>query len=100
MPEEDSASHIHFCADFALEMVGYNVSGIPHWEYLDSKGESKGKLIGNLPPEVLQANAAALSGEQGNNRSLPYVREEGLASPVQDPSLGGNESSTLPRDHS
>lgn len=84
---------------WAEEMAEYKVDGIPHWEYLDSRGNPKGFVVGNLPKEILDANASALSRD-GDAAALPYVREIRSASRLGD----GNPDETpkgsdMPRAH-
>merc|ERR1712003_184853 len=73
---------------WAEEVAEYRVGGIPHWEYLDTRGNSKGFVVGNLPKEILDANAEALS-EGGDQAALPYVRKVFASSPLQDPQASG-----------
>ena len=81
---------------WAEEVAEYRVGGIPHWEYLDSRGNSKGFVVGNLPKEILEANANALS--KGDDTSaLPYVRKVFASSPIQENLAQPDQ--TQPRDH-
>jgi thiol-disulfide isomerase/thioredoxin len=82
---------------WAEEVAEYRVGGIPHWEYLDTEGNSKGFVVGNLPKEILDANAEALSSQA----ALPYVRKVFASSPLQDPQASGatERRDAQPRDH-
>ncbi len=86
---------------WAEEVAQYGVGGIPHWEYLDSQGRSKGFVVGNVPKEVLSANADALSAG-GDDANLPYVRKVAASSqiPLQAPDITVQQGDgSRPRDH-
>ena len=81
---------------WAEEVAEYHVDGIPHWEYLNARGEPKGFVVGNLPKEILEANARSL-GAAGD---LPYARQiGGSASRIGDGPSKDETRDAMPRDH-
>ncbi|WZN61645.1 thioredoxin-like protein [Chloropicon roscoffensis] len=88
---------------WAEEVSEYRVDGIPHWEYLSSRGQAKGFVVGNLPREILDANASALA----EDLDLPYAREMRSASSVSERAEATQDQGaqrqaaggTMPRDH-
>ena len=55
------------------EMLKYHVDGIPHFLFLDKKGETIGQAIGNQPHTIMEINLKALV--RGN--ALPYAKTKG-----------------------
>ncbi|WP_036028220.1 thioredoxin family protein [Leptolyngbya sp. PCC 6406] len=63
------------------EMLSYRVDGIPHFVYLDDRGETVSMAIGEQPQTILSSNLdALLSGE-----SLPYEQHTGRTSELETP---------------
>ena len=59
---------------WAEELQAFDIDGIPHFEFLDAAGQSRGSIIGKLPAEVLEADAAALA-DPARRAPLPYLRK-------------------------
>ncbi|CCH67524.1 thioredoxin-like protein [Richelia intracellularis HH01] len=55
------------------EMLKYRVDGIPHFLFLDKKGETIGQSVGNQPHTIMERNLQALV----KGDSLPYVKNNG-----------------------
>ncbi len=76
------------------EMLSYRVDGIPHFVFLNNKGEDQGQAIGEIPKTLLAENLDALIA--GN--ALPYARAQGQVSELEAPT-GVSGSSDDPRSH-
>lgn len=55
------------------EMLKYHVDGIPHFLFLDKKGETIGQAIGNQPHTIMEINLQALV----RGDALPYAKTKG-----------------------
>lgn len=56
------------------ELDEFGVEGIPHFAFLDRKGNEEGNIVGRLPRQYLLENVAALaSGES----SVPHTQVVG-----------------------
>lgn len=76
------------------EVMRYRVDGIPHFVFLNDKGESIAEAIGEQPRTIMQANLDALIA----NSSLPYATSTGQTSALN--SLGmPSTNNTDPRSH-
>jgi thiol-disulfide isomerase/thioredoxin len=64
------------------EMLHYQVEAIPHFTFLDIKGEPIASTIGEQPRPIMTANLQALAVAE----PLPYVQQRGRISQVE-PSL-------------
>ncbi|MEM9538827.1 MAG: thioredoxin family protein [Cyanobacteria bacterium P01_E01_bin.42] len=58
------------------EILRYRVDGIPHFVYLDARGEVVGESLGEQPRSILEADINALVA----NSALPYARATGKVS--------------------
>lgn len=76
------------------ELDEFGVEGIPHFAFLDKKGDEEGNVVGRLPRQYLLENVDALArGEE----SIPHARvvgqftraEERKVHPVSDPRSHG-----------
>ena len=76
------------------EIMHYRVDGIPHFVYLDAKGEALGQAIGKIPHAIIEENLIALADSQ----ELPHLQSTGQASAVS-ATTALPESSTDPRSH-
>lgn len=43
------------------ELDEFGVEGIPHFAFLDKKGNEEGNIVGRLPPNILRENVMAMS---------------------------------------
>ena len=77
------------------EMLHYRVDGIPHFVYLDGKGETVGTVIGEQPKVVMAENLDALIAQS----SLPYAQLAGRTSDVEGPLDSGSNRPDDPRSH-
>ena len=73
------------------ELTQYRVNGIPHFEFLDGRGQSLGTAIGEQPKSILASNLTALRDEQ----PLAVANRSGQTSSFEAP-IG---DSTQPRSH-
>lgn len=78
------------------ELMKYRVDGIPHFVFLNPKGEDIGQTIGEVPRNILAANLEALIA--GN--PLPYAKANGQKSAFEKQVLPTKNSSSDPRNHS
>jgi thiol-disulfide isomerase/thioredoxin len=58
------------------EMMSYKVDGIPHFVFLDKKGEAIASTIGEQPRPVMAGNIEAMI----NGAPLPYLQSRGRRS--------------------
>lgn len=56
------------------ELDEFGVEGIPHFAFLDGKGNEEGNVVGRLPRQYLLENVAALAN---GDSSIPYARVVG-----------------------
>ncbi|BAP18095.1 thioredoxin [cyanobacterium endosymbiont of Epithemia turgida isolate EtSB Lake Yunoko] len=74
------------------EILRYRVNGIPHFVFLNGKGEAIAQTIGEQPSSVMKANLDALLAHQ----TLPYAASTGQTSmfnaPVNFPSSSQSDS--------
>lgn len=77
------------------EILSYRVDGIPHFVYINAKGESVGQAIGEQPRTIIESNLLALT----EGTALPYARSmAGQTSDFAVP-LSQNEKAADPRGH-
>lgn len=79
------------------EILRYRVDGIPHFVFLNPKGEAVAESIGEIPRAVMVANLEALVA----GTVLPYGDATGQVSEFEVPGVSGNASgsSSDPRSH-
>jgi thiol-disulfide isomerase/thioredoxin len=67
------------------EVEEYRVSGIPHFVFLDQKGEALAAAVGRVPGRVLEANVAAMAEDNGGGGTieLPFLAERAEASALR-----------------
>ncbi|HEY9847470.1 MAG TPA: thioredoxin family protein [Candidatus Caenarcaniphilales bacterium] len=63
------------------EMLHYDVTGIPHFVFLNGQGEAVATAVGQQPQLVMADNVSALVA----NAPLPYGKAEGKVSALQKP---------------
>ena len=51
------------------ELDEFGVEGIPHFSFLDAKGNEEGNLVARLPPNSLRENVIAMSK---GDASIPH----------------------------
>ncbi|MBI4782416.1 MAG: thioredoxin family protein [Oscillatoriophycideae cyanobacterium NC_groundwater_1537_Pr4_S-0.65um_50_18] len=76
------------------EMLHYRVDGIPHFVFLDAKGESIASTIGEQPHPVMAANLEAMI----TGSELPYALSRGRVSDVEAPAIAPSGKDD-PRSH-
>ena len=76
------------------EILRYRVDGIPHFIYLNARGEMVGESLGEQPRSILEADLQALIA----NASLPYARSTGKVSQFE-AKIKPSASSSDPRSH-
>jgi thiol-disulfide isomerase/thioredoxin len=76
------------------EMLKYRVDGIPHFVFLNDKGEPLAQAIGDQPRTIMASNLEALV----TNSPLPYAQATGKVSKVST-SLESQNNSDDPRSH-
>jgi hypothetical protein len=57
-------------------MLKYRVDGIPHFLFLDQKGEHVAESVGDTPIQIMSSNLTALI----MGSTLPYAQASGKAS--------------------
>lgn len=78
------------------EIVHYKVDGIPHFVYLDPKGEAIAEAVGEQPAAIIADNLGALAEGQ----SLPHTQAiVGQTSDYTPPAATQKSSSDDPRSH-
>jgi thiol-disulfide isomerase/thioredoxin len=73
------------------EVLRYRVDGIPHFVFLDSKGEAIAQTLGEQPLGIIEANLNALV----DGAPLPFATATGQTSELVPPSLSPSD----PRSH-
>jgi thiol-disulfide isomerase/thioredoxin len=76
------------------ELVEYRVDGIPHFVFLNDRGEAIAQTIGEQPRSVMEENIKALIA----SRPLPYAQNTGSFSSFSAP-VAPAKSATDPRSH-
>lgn len=100
--EEQYAGKVNFAmlnvdnSKWLPELLKYRVDGIPHFVFLDKKGEAIAQSIGEIPRTVLEANLEALVA----GLPLPYAQATGQTSAFQSPVAPTKNSAADPRSHS
>ena len=61
------------------EMLRYRVDGIPHFLFIDDRGEAVAEAIGEQPKGILEADLEALIA----NNPIPYANKRGQISQVE-----------------
>ncbi len=77
------------------EILRYKVDGIPHFVFLNQKGENIGENIGEVPKNIMKENLIALI----NTKTLPYNQNIGQVSQFNPPISSNKNSSDDPRNH-
>ncbi len=77
------------------EMTQYQVDGIPHFVYVNRKGEAVAQAIGDTPRTIMADNLNALMA--GEN--LPYAQASGATSAFKPPVTPSGSDNTDPRLH-
>ncbi len=77
------------------EMLRYRVDGIPHFLFINAKGEAIAQAIGEQPKGIIEANLDALIA----NTILPYANKKGQISQVE-AKVTITDNTTDPRSHS
>ena len=73
------------------ELTNYRINGIPHFEFLDGKGQSLGTAIGEQPKSVLAGNLTALRDNLPLTSATSTGQVSSFGTPIGD--------STQPRSH-
>jgi thiol-disulfide isomerase/thioredoxin len=76
------------------EMLRYRVDGIPHFVFLDQKGEAVAQAIGDQPRTIMADNLSALA----SNSTLPYAQATGEVSKFSAP-VAPVDNNEDPRSH-
>jgi thiol-disulfide isomerase/thioredoxin len=77
------------------EMMRYRVDGIPHFVFMDSKGNAIAEAIGEQPKGILEANLDALIA----NNPIPYANKTGQVSQFETQVKVIDNTNTDPRNH-
>jgi len=77
------------------EMLHYRVEAIPHFIFLDRKGESIASTIGEQPRPIMTANLQALVAAE----PLPYIQQRGRISQVESSLAPKSSAGEDPRSH-
>lgn len=62
------------------ELDEFGVEGIPHFAFLDAKGNEEGNIVGRLPGQYLRENVVALANGEP---SIPHARVVGRYSSAE-----------------
>ncbi|KAB8331520.1 redoxin domain-containing protein [Scytonema tolypothrichoides VB-61278] len=76
------------------EMLKYRVDGIPHFVYMNQKGEAIAEAIGDQPRTILSSNLEALVAAS----PLPYAQANGRVSQFNAP-VAPTDTQDDPRSH-
>lgn len=77
------------------EITKYRVDGIPHFVYLNDKGNAVAQTMGEMPRSIMEANLEALIA----GKTLPNVQAGGQVSNFTPPTGPVKTSSSDPRAH-
>lgn len=77
------------------EMLHYRVEAIPHFIFLDPKGETIASAIGEQPRPIMAANLQALAAAE----PLPYIQQRGRISQVEPSVTPQSSPGEDPRSH-
>ena len=77
------------------EMLRYRVDGIPHFLFMDSRGNAIAEAIGEQPRSILEADLDALIA----NNPIPYANARGQVSQVEAKVTVSDDTNTDPRSH-
>ena len=77
------------------EITKYRVDGIPHFVYLNDKGNSVAETIGEMPGSIMEANLEALIA----GKPIPHSQSSGQVSDFTPPTGPVKTSSSDPRAH-
>jgi thiol-disulfide isomerase/thioredoxin len=76
------------------EMLHYRVDGIPHFLFMNDRGEAIAQAIGEQPKRIIEADLDALIA----NNPIPYANKQGQISPVE-AKVTVTDDTTDPRSH-
>lgn len=76
------------------ELDEFGVEGIPHFAFLDRKGNEEGNIVGRLPPKFLRENVMAMARGDAKVPHSSIVGAFSSADSRQAPPI------TSPRSHS
>ena len=76
------------------EMLRYRVDGIPHFVFMDDRGNAIAEAIGEQPKGILEADLDALIA----NNPIPYANKKGQISQVE-AKVNVVDDTTDPRSH-
>lgn len=83
------------CTFFLVPNIPLHSLSTPQFVFLDGQGVPQAAAVGRLPPQVLEADMAALA----KGEVLPYARVNGEASTLDNRPDGGPQRQAQPRDH-
>jgi len=80
------------------EVEEYRVGGIPHFVFLDQKGDALAAAVGRVPDRVLEANVAAMAEGASGGIELPFLNQRAAASALRS-AQGVGVDAAAPRAH-